>query len=210
MRCTDLRNLSFSKRIKLAVISAVTGECLDCCLCVVTVSSLPNNRQEWVELQHRRSESEFATAVTTYLVYTFHNFVYNENIALHTHTHTVTCFRPLSVVIIRAITEHHLLCIQQRSRLGLPRVRSSDNRIIAVIQFNKCNIIPPGGGGHAVALLVEALLYKPEGRRFDSWRCHWNFSLTQSFRPHYGPEVDSSSNRNEYQEYFLGVNAAGA
>jgi hypothetical protein len=25
-----------------------------------------------------------------------------------------------------------------------------------------------------------------------------------------GPEVDSSSNRNEYQEYFLGVNAAGA
>jgi len=28
--------------------------------------------------------------------------------------------------------------------------------------------------------------------------------LTQSFRPHYGPEVDSVSNRNEYQEYFLG------
>jgi hypothetical protein len=31
--------------------------------------------------------------------------------------------------------------------------------------------------GHAVAQLVEALLYKPEGRGFDS-RCHWNFSLT--------------------------------
>jgi len=28
-------------------------------------------------------------------------------------------------------------------------------------------------------------------------------SLAQSFRPHYGPEVDSASNRNEYQEYFL-------
>jgi hypothetical protein len=27
---------------------------------------------------------------------------------------------------------------------------------------------------------------------------------------HYGPGVDSASNRNEYQEYFLGVNAAGA
>jgi len=27
--------------------------------------------------------------------------------------------------------------------------------------------------------------------------------LTQSFRPHYGPRVDSASNRNEYQEYFL-------
>jgi len=36
------------------------------------------------------------------------------------------------------------------------------------------------------------------------------FSLTQSFRPHYGPGVDSASNRNEYQEYFLGVKAAGA
>jgi hypothetical protein len=30
--------------------------------------------------------------------------------------------------------------------------------------------------GHAVAQLVEALL--PEGRKFDSRCCHWNFSLT--------------------------------
>ena len=30
------------------------------------------------------------------------------------------------------------------------------------------------------------------------------------FRSHYGPEVDSASNRNEYQEYFLGVKAVGA
>jgi len=34
--------------------------------------------------------------------------------------------------------------------------------------------------------------------------CHCNFSLTQSFRPHCGPGVDSASNGNEYQEYFLG------
>ena len=26
----------------------------------------------------------------------------------------------------------------------------------------------------------------------------------KSFRSHYGPGVDSASNRNEYQEYFLG------
>ena len=32
----------------------------------------------------------------------------------------------------------------------------------------------------------------------------------KSFRSHYSPGVDSSSNRNEYQEYFLGVKAAGA
>ena len=64
--------------------------------------------------------------------------------------------------------------------------------------------------GHAVAQLVEALRYKSEGRGFDSRLCHWNFSLTLSFRPHCGPGVDSASNRNEYQEYFLGVKAAGA
>jgi hypothetical protein len=52
--------------------------------------------------------------------------------------------------------------------------------------------------------LVEALFYKPEGRGFDSRWFHWNFSLTQSFRPHYDCGVDSNSNRNEYQEYFLG------
>jgi len=34
-------------------------------------------------------------------------------------------------------------------------------------------------------------------------------SMTLSFRPHYGSGVDSPSNRNEYQEYFLGVKAAG-
>jgi hypothetical protein len=30
----------------------------------------------------------------------------------------------------------------------------------------------------------------------------WNFS---SFQPHYGPGVDSASNRNEYQEHSWGV-----
>jgi len=32
----------------------------------------------------------------------------------------------------------------------------------------------------------------------------------KSFRSHYAPRVDSASNRYEYQEYFLGVKAAGA
>jgi len=60
---------------------------------------------------------------------------------------------------------------------------------------------------YMVAWLVEALRYKPEGRGFESRWCHRNFSLTQSFRSHYGSGVDS--NRNEYQEYFLGVKPAG-
>ena len=32
----------------------------------------------------------------------------------------------------------------------------------------------------------------------------------KSLRSQYGPGVDSASNRNEYQDYFLGVKAAGA
>ena len=31
----------------------------------------------------------------------------------------------------------------------------------------------------------------------------------KSFRSHYGLGVDSASDRNEYQEHFLGVKAAG-
>jgi len=65
-------------------------------------------------------------------------------------------------------------------------------------------------GGYAVAQLVEALRYKSEGRGFVSRWCHWNFSLISFSRQHYGPGVDSASNRNEYQKYYLGVKAAGA
>ena len=64
--------------------------------------------------------------------------------------------------------------------------------------------------GDRVSTVVKVLCYKSEGRSFDSRWFHWNFSLTYSFRSHYGPEVESASNRNEYQEYFLGVKAAGA
>jgi hypothetical protein len=59
-------------------------------------------------------------------------------------------------------------------------------------------------------LSLNFLRYKPKGRRFDFQRCHWNFSLSYSFRPHYDPGVESTSNRNEYQECSLGVKAAGA
>jgi hypothetical protein len=58
--------------------------------------------------------------------------------------------------------------------------------------------------------MVKVLCHKSEGRWFDPRWCHWNFSLTQYFLSHYGPGVDSASNRNEYQEDFLGVKAAGA
>jgi len=35
-------------------------------------------------------------------------------------------------------------------------------------------------------------------------------SFTETFRPHYGPGVDSAYNRNEYQGCLLGVKEAGA
>ena len=50
--------------------------------------------------------------------------------------------------------------------------------------------------------MVKVLCYKLEGRWFDP--------IFNSFQSHYGPGVDSASNRNEYQEHFLGVKAAGA
>jgi len=78
------------------------------------------------------------------------------------------------------------------------------------LYYNFACYFTQNGGTLLVAQLVEALRYKPEDRGFDSRWCHWIFSLTQSFRPHYVPGVDSASNRNEYQEYFLGVKAAGA
>jgi hypothetical protein len=58
--------------------------------------------------------------------------------------------------------------------------------------------------------VVKVLRYKPAGRGFDSRLCHRNFFVFLFFRSHYGPGVDSASNRNEYQEHLLGVKAAGA
>ena len=59
-------------------------------------------------------------------------------------------------------------------------------------------------------VVVKVLRYKPAARGVDSRWCHWNFSVTLSFRSHYSPGVDSACNRNEYEVYFLGVKAAGA
>ena len=56
---------------------------------------------------------------------------------------------------------------------------------------------------------LGALRCKPEGRMFDALCCHWNFSLTSSFRPPYDPGVYSASNRNEYQEYFREMGRRG-
>ena len=86
-----------------------------------------------------------------------------------------------------------------KRQLGKPRNRREDNISInitglgtAVVQWLRCcatnrkvaGSIPAGVSGFFIDI--------------------------KSFRSHYGPGVDSASNRNEYQEYFLGVKAAGA
>ena len=65
-----------------------------------------------------------------------------------------------------------------------------------------------GGGGHAVAQLVEALRYKPEGCGFDSRWYHWNFPLTSGRTMALGltQPLTEMSTRNIY----WGVKAAGA
>jgi len=60
-----------------------------------------------------------------------------------------------------------------------------------------------------VLQFVETLRYKPENRASCFRLGHCDFSLTYSFRPHYGPGVDSASKRSEYQEYLLGGDRDG-
>jgi len=52
--------------------------------------------------------------------------------------------------------------------------------------------------------VVKVLCYNSEDRWFDPSWCQWIFHW------HKIPGVDSASNSNEYQEYFLGLKAAGA
>ena len=53
--------------------------------------------------------------------------------------------------------------------------------------------------------VVKVLCYKSEGRWFESQLVSLKFFIDKkSIRSHYGPGVDSASNRNEYREHILG------
>ena len=92
------------------------------------------------------------------------------------------------------------------------------------------NLVPTGIRSRTVQTVVQSLyrlsypqpptyIYGGGGTRWHSWFKHcatspkfvvsipdgglWNFSLTRSCRPHYGPGVDSATNGNEYQKYLL-------
>jgi len=49
--------------------------------------------------------------------------------------------------------------------------------------------------------VVKVLCYRSEGRWFDPSWCQWIFFHSS----HYGRGFDSASNKNEYQDYSLGV-----
>jgi hypothetical protein len=66
------------------------------------------------------------------------------------------------------------------------------------------------GWGAWGSVVVKPLRYLSDGPGIDSRWCHWIFQLHISFRPYHGPGVDSAASKNEYQEHFLGVKAAGA
>ena len=70
----------------------------------------------------------------------------------------------LPVQIDRAVRPPHIRV--SRERWGC--VNSGAPCWLEFLLWNLC----------AVAQSAEALRYKPEGRGFDSWLCHWNFSLT--------------------------------
>jgi hypothetical protein len=55
-----------------------------------------------------------------------------------------------------------------------------------------------------MAQLVDALSYKPESRGFNTIWDLWDFLLAYSFRLHYGPDVYSAANMNDYEGYPLG------
>jgi len=59
--------------------------------------------------------------------------------------------------------------------------------------------------GDRGSTVVKVLCYKSDCRWFDPSWCHWIFFINiKSFRSHYGPGVDLASNRNKYQDHFLG------
>jgi len=65
------------------------------------------------------------------------------------------------------------------------------------------------GGGGAVAQWLRCCATNRKVTGSIPAGVSGSFIDIKSFRSHCGPGVDSASNRNEYQEHFLGVKAAG-
>jgi len=71
-----------------------------------------------------------------------------------------------------------------------------------VHSVNKLKLKPPPGARGSAVGRGTALQVGRSWVRF--LLVSLEFFIDVILRPHYGPGVDSASNRNEYQEYFLG------
>jgi hypothetical protein len=67
-----------------------------------------------------------------------------------------------------------------RALLACPQEAPHKRHLVYCVRIMSvgCATITVSLLGYAVAQLVEALCYKPEGRGFDSLWCHRNVSLT--------------------------------
>ena len=71
-------------------------------------------------------------------------------------------------------------------------------------------ILLPYSVGDRCSTVVKVLCYKSEVACSIPVGVIGYFIDIKSFPSHYDPGVDSASNRDEYQEYFLRVKTAGA
>jgi len=77
-------------------------------------------------------------------------------------------------------------------------------QIKEILQYMQCffQLVYAGTWGTQRCSWLKHGVTSQKDRGFDSrWR-HWNSSLTKSSQLHYGPGVNSASNRNEYLEFF--------
>ena len=82
------------------------------------------------------------------------------------------CYRACAVLLRNLARAKPWFCGFALTGISLRRQNFKCNNLWS---FYICNCVL---WRHALAQLVEALRYKPEGRGFDSRWCHWNFSLT--------------------------------
>ena len=118
---------------------------------------------------------------------------------IHTHTH-------IHIYIYIYIVQ--LYFNLQRLRRLVRRPHTTDLRV-------RCQVNLSGicGEQSGVGTGFPPSTYGLRGTRWRSWlrHCATSRKIAGSIPEVVnGPEVDSGSNRNEYQEYFLGVKAAGA
>ena len=73
------------------------------------------------------------------------------------------------------------------------------------------NLVVPIVTGHRGGTVVKGAVLQIERSLVRSKLVSLEFFIDiKSFRSHFSPGVDSAFNRNKYQEYSVGVKAAGA